>query len=165
MIVKANLSTDVLTHIKDLKLGELAIVLTGSILNHIVLRCDIGLVSLTDPNICIHKTVLEQRALDLQCRVLREDETIMLGNKSITKQFVPNKVEVVRKTTGRKPRSYKKIPNEISKGAAYDYLINRLSYKEIEAKYNIASTSIIRCINKHRSTILLAQKRLQEEDI
>lgn len=166
MIIKATILKDEFTHIKNIKMGELAIVLNGSIHNHIVLRCDMGLVSLTDPNVCIHKTTLEQRTMDLSCRILRAEEIVTLTNNE-TMPSVKKTTEQTNRIapSGRKTRSYKKIPDEISKGAAYDYLINRLSYKEVEAKYNIASTSIIRCINKHKTAILLAQKRLQEGDI
>jgi methyl coenzyme M reductase subunit C len=115
MIIQTNLSKDELIRIKDIKMSELAVVLTGSMIDHIVLRCEIGLISLSDPNICIHKTVLEQKALDVTCRVLREDETIILVNKNTkpVKQFVQS-VLVHKDVVNSSKRKYK------LKGKAYN---------------------------------------------
>ena len=157
MILKANLSTDVLTHVKDLKLGELAIILSGSMLNHVVLRCEIGLISLNDPTACVHKTILEQRALDITCRVLREDETIVLANKLIKPTQFTNQTS--QKLTRK--RKYNTIPENIEKDLAKDYYINKMRVLDLVTKYDVAVNTIYRITKKYRNLL----QTEQEDDI
>lgn len=154
MIIKANLSKDEFTHVKDIKMGELAVITAGSLLDHIVLRCEIGLISLTNPNDCIHKSSLEMRTMDMSCRILREEEVITLYNKNpLTRQIpLPTKVR-------GKARTF--LPENKKVDVAWDAIVNKMTDADIAKKYDLGLSTVQKFIRKYRDKV----KELQEEDV
>ena len=146
MILKANLSTDVLTHVKDLKLGELAIILSGSMLNHVVLRCEIGLISLTDPNVCFHKSMVENTIANMQCRILREDESVTLINKE--KRIIP--VDKADSYTAKPRKPGRKGPTIGDLAKARELFKDGLSYQQIGEHFGLNASTVCRWLTNYK---------------